>query len=321
MSRAAITARHAVALASLAASASCAPDLNVRASRVVQTRVVAVRATPAEARPGDTVSWEAIVVSPLPTPAPTTAWAMCLRPRSAADSITVTGACLQAPDTNPAAVVVALPTTAPFQAQATIPSDACSKIGPDVPRTSATGEQQRPPDADITGGYQLPIRVALTDQTGTDISFDRQRVRCNLASAPAAAARDYDARYKTNENPAIIGLKLGDTVTTPEGATFVAQGAAQVTMVVGWDPSSQETYVLFDPVQRAVVERRENLEIAWYTNGGEFEHDRTTPDDGQPLSTNVLKLDAGRTGPVTVWVVLRDDRGGVGTASTTILPG
>ena len=68
----------------------CVPDLDVKASRIVQTRVVAVRATPAEARPGESVSWEALVVSPLPMRRPPGIdWAMCSSPRNPSDSITV----------------------------------------------------------------------------------------------------------------------------------------------------------------------------------------------------------------------------------------
>jgi len=302
----------------------CAPDLDVKASRIVQTRVVAVRATPAEARPGESVSWEALVLSPLPdTSATKIDWAMCSSPRNPSDSITVAMACFAAADPTPGsmAVVTAIAGAQGASAKASIPSDACRKIGPEVPQTSETGAAQRPPDADITGGYQLPIRLVLTDPTGTDVSFDRQRVHCNLASAPAAAAREYAERYVFNVNPSIVALELGGTSAAVDGsARFGVPAGSRVPMRIQWPPEAKETYVLFDPVARAIAERSENLETAWFTNGGEFERDRTTPDGDSTVTSNELILDPGVTQPVTVWIVLRDDRGGVGSTRLTIEP-
>jgi len=302
----------------------CAPDLNVKASRVVQTRVVAVRATPAEARPGEAVSWDAVVVSPLPAPpAAAIDWAMCASPRNPSDSITVSMACFAAADATPGTMAPVVPITGAqgAHAQANIPADACRKVGPEVPQTSDTGAAQRPPDADITGGYQLPIRLVLTDPTGTDVSFDRQRVRCNLASAPASAAREYEARYQNNQNPTIAALEFGGTIAAVDGsAHFGVPRGSRVPIRIQWPPASKETYVLFDPTVRDVVERSENLETGWFTNGGEFERDRTTADEDQPVTSNELILDPDVAQPVTVWIVLRDDRGGVGSTRLTIDP-
>jgi hypothetical protein len=300
------------------------PDLDVKASRVEQTRVVAVRATPAEARPGELVNWEAIVVSPLrDVSAARIDWALCSSPRNPADSITVGSACFGAADPNagPMAVVTPLVGMQGQRAQATIPSDACRKIGPEVPQKSDTGSAQRSPDADITGGYQLPVRLVLTDTTGQDVSFDRQRVRCNLASAPAAAAREYEERYKPNQNPVIVALEFTGLPTAVDGsARFGVQRGSRITIRVQWAVEAKETYVLFDPIAREVRERSENLEVGWFTNGGEFDRDRTTADGDFPVSSNQMVLDPDFTEPATVWVVLRDDRGGVGTTRLTIDP-
>lgn len=311
-------------LASTLVAVGCVPDLDVKASRIVQTRVVAVRAVPAEARPSEAVSWEAVVVSPLGELAPPRIdWALCSSPRNPSDSITVGTACFAAADPNagPMATVTPIVGTQGLRAQANIPSDACRKVGPEVPQMSETGSAQRPPDADITGGYQLPVRLVLTDTTGTDVSFDRQRVRCNLASAPAAAARDYEARYKPNQNPDIVALEFAGMSTAVDGsARFGVRRGTRLTIRVQWAVEAKETYVLFDPIARAVQERSENLDLGWFTNGGEFERDRTTADGEFPVSSNELILDPDFTQPATVWIVLRDDRGGVGTTRLTIDP-
>ena len=179
-------------------------------------------------------------------------------------------------------------------AQANIPVDARRKIGPEVPQTSDTGAAQRPPDADITGGGPAPAppRLVLTRPTGTDVSFDRQRVRCNLASAPASAAREYEARYQNNENPTIAALEFGGTIAAVDGsAHFGVPRGSRVPIRIQWPPAAKETYVLFDRIVRDVVERSENLETGWFTNGGEFERDRTTADGDQPVTSNELILD------------------------------
>ena len=312
-------------------AAGCVPDLHVKASRVQQTRVVAVRATPAEATPGQKVTWQAIVVTPLTPPAAMQIdWSMCEAPRNPADSITVTGACFGEDDQ--LAADGGAPTVREIgghgaTAEGSIPSDACRKIGPEVSAMAAPGASaQRPPDADITGGYQLPLRLKLGDPTPggdprIDISFDRQRVRCNLANAPADDARAYTMRYKANQNPELSGVEVaGNILAVNDGMTYQVPKGSKLTLRIGWDPSSRETYVLFDPVQRAVVERSETLDVSWYTNGGEFEHDRTTQDGTDPISSNALVLDPTVAQVIKVWVILRDDRGGVGVATLSLLP-
>ena len=58
-----------------------------------------------------------------------------------------------------------------------------------------------------------------------------------------------------------------------------------------WPLESKETYVLFDPIVRDIVERSENLETGWFTNGGEFERDRTTADGDSTVTSNELIVD------------------------------
>ncbi|HEY6881339.1 MAG TPA: hypothetical protein VI299_25110 [Polyangiales bacterium] len=299
---------------------ACAPDLDVKASRVLQTRVVAVRATPAEARPGTTVTLQAIVVTPLPTPASRQIdWAFCNVPRSPSDSITVNAACLRPLDPSVPALTQIEGATGDV-ARAQVPIDACRTIGPELPPTDEMGNPQRPPDADITGGYQLPVRLVLSDSTGVDISFDRQRVRCNLGNAPSSAATEYQQRYMDNQNPAFTSIVFAGSPAPADGsARFAVPRGGQYPIRVTWDASAAENYVLFDPTTRSIQDRRERLEIGWFTNGGSFERDRTTPDD-ESSTSNELSLDSDVTEPVTVWIVLRDERGGVGVTTLVLEP-
>ena len=57
------------------------------------------------------------------------------------------------------------------------------------------------------------------------------------------------------------------------------------------------------------------MTVAWFATGGSFDNDRT----GRDTSDLTASSDNGwhapaAAGPVHLWVVLRDDRGGVGWA-------
>jgi hypothetical protein len=74
-----------------------------------------------------------------------------------------------------------------------------------------------------------------------------------------------------------------------------------------------ERYVLFDTTTSTLVDQREGMAVAWFATGGSFDVDRTGRDGTDPATTS----DNGWTAPsqpgmVVMWIVLRDDRGGVG---------
>lgn len=132
----------------------------------------------------------------------------------------------------------------------------------------------------------------MSDQSGTitDISFDRQGVRCNLAAAPVTAAREFAMRYVNNTNPVIESALLSGTAIPADGSARVSvPRGSRLPVAIRWPAASRENYVLFDPISREVKENTETLDIARYTNGGEFERDRTTADsEGGTESSNEL---------------------------------
>jgi hypothetical protein len=74
-----------------------------------------------------------------------------------------------------------------------------------------------------------------------------------------------------------------------------------------------EAYVYFDLVSRGLVDRREAMRVSWYANAGVFADDRT----GRTEAEMEVTSDNTWTAPnesrvVTLWVVLRDSRGGLG---------
>jgi hypothetical protein len=311
-----------------AALFGCSSPPKVAASRIAEERVIGVQLKPAEGKPGETLKAKALIASTEGfVKKVTMEWAMCVRPRSPADPITVSPFCFDDAMDMPKVLmpgaagpaVIKLKSKA-INARVKIPFDACQRVGPQVPLMTADGKKQRPPDADITGGYQIPVRTTLKNDDGEDVTFVRVRLRCALASAPAASAREFEKRYVANENPSISAILVdGKEIPLDRSVVPKVKRGDAVPVEVKWHSGTQEKYVLLDPKTRNVVERTEGLEIAWYTDGGEFDFDRTTPEKGR-RSENTLLLDHSRKKKTQVWVTLRDERGGVGFATFEVQP-
>jgi hypothetical protein len=76
-----------------------------------------------------------------------------------------------------------------------------------------------------------------------------------------------------------------------------------------------ERYVNLDLTTESSVYQREGIHVSWYATAGSFDNDRTGRDGTDDTTTS----DNGWTAPSVaglahVWVVLHDDRGGVGWA-------
>jgi hypothetical protein len=295
----------AAALAALAAAA-CKPDLGAPPSLVDGTRYLGVVSEPAEARPGEDVVLHAIVAGvagAVADDAPAS-WAICRTPRPLSQNNVVSDDCVfEGQQTLPdKGLMVA----------ATLPGDACQLYGPDPPPTPPGAPALRPVDPDVTGGYYQPVRTLLQIQPGDYIAgFARTRITCNLADAPIDVATEFRQRYHANTNPVI-----GRVLISLDGATSVdvpadVPAGATVTLLVRWTAASAETFPVFDPATRTLVDHREALRVSWFATDGEFDHDHTGAGEDDPATVT----DNGWTAPVDpgvvhLWVVLRDSRGG-----------
>jgi hypothetical protein len=74
-----------------------------------------------------------------------------------------------------------------------------------------------------------------------------------------------------------------------------------------------ERFAAFDLASQSVIDQRESIAVAWFATKGAFDNDRTGRDstDLANTSDNGWRAPA-EPGLVYLWVVLRDDRGGVG---------
>jgi hypothetical protein len=309
-------------------------------SVVSEPRVLAVRATPAEAAPMGNVSYEALWVDadgPV-IDAPLT-FHQCLARKPLAELGPVSQECLRSESED----LVLLGTG--VEAQGSIVTNACELFGP-TPPTPEPGEPPgRPVDADTTGGYSLPLRV-----TGPGVSpvFFEQRIRCPLPGAGQLQSAELTRRYRRNENPEIERVELvhenGDAVDLDVNAPTDVSRGERVTLRVHWPAcpieaecgdgvcsegedrfscrvdciqekgcKGKEAYVFFDPQSREIVERSEAIRVAWFTSDGRLQEERTGVEEASDALDSENTFTApGASGDVNLWIVLRDSRGGVG---------
>jgi hypothetical protein len=313
-----------------AAAAGCKPDLGAPISVISGPRVLAVRGMPAEAAPMTKVTYDLLAVDQNgPIANPSVTWAQCHIPKSPSDTNAVSVACLDIPDdAGPS------PTFEAPMPSGSIPGgadggminiDACQHFGPDAP-TDMPGV--RPRDPDVTGGYYQPVRANLATDSGTVTAFLLERIRCNLANAAADVAAMYNAMYKLNNDPAIASITLDpDGAATPlfqQGAPAPAPAATVsvgqvVTLRVAWADASAESYIAWNLATHTLDDRREALSVSWFTTAGSFAHDSSGRAEEDPgLDTDNVWHAPATPGPVFLWAVLRDSRGGVDFAQATI---
>lgn len=310
-----MTARAVAVVAGIAAA--CVPGSELSVSRVDAPRVIAVRAEPPEATPGeDEVTWTAVVAGPDGTATQARIdWAFCTRPRAPTDATVVSPSCAEG---GPWLVGLG---PAGLAARARVPADACRLVGPEAPPLGPDRRPQRAPDPDVTGGYYLPVRLAFDDLGVYSLDYARLRLRCARPDLPTDVARELGARHRPNRNPGLLGLTLrvGDAeVELPaEGAAAgpSVRAGDRATLVARWAEEAAEAYVRASFDGRRVEEAREALELTWFAAGGSFERAHTSAAPPVARSANLLEVESGRAAPLVVWVVLRDGRGGTDVRS------
>jgi hypothetical protein len=333
--------------AAIAVSA-CVPDVDSDESTVIAPRVLAIEAEPAEAAPNATVRYRALVVdgsgvrSDLPL-----SWFHCLAQKPLAELGPIDRDCLYAERARLA------PLGAGQAIEATLPADACALFGPNPPLPMADKPPGRPVDADESGGYKLPVIAGLGTQTGSQAVLYEQRISCGLAGVSPDLSFDYAQRYHANQNPRVAALR----VVRASGASELVSDlpvqvavAERIELEVAWpdcplsdscgdgvcgadegrmscaqdcEPlrgcAGAERYVVYDREKSQLVVRREALRVAWYATAGSFDEERTGVEADVPTqrSSNVWQAPSSPA-TATIWVVLRDSRGGVGSAQLTL---
>jgi hypothetical protein len=269
----------------LLAVAACDDALDQRLAIVTEPRVLAVIATPAEAKPGAQVGYEAFVAGPDGPIDAVPSWSYCLAPKPPTEDNAVSSGCLDD------AQLAGLGTSATVTAM--LPADGCIRFGPDTPPGGF-----RPRDPDGTGGYYQPLRV---DADGL-LAFGLSRITCNLPTAPFELARRYMLEYVANANPVLDPI---------DPALAEVAAGSEVSLVASWPAEAKETYLWFDPLAQRLVDRNESLRLSWFATGGAIEVDASLLDEDSLATSVSTTWHTPAAGPASLWFVLRDSRGGI----------
>jgi hypothetical protein len=267
----------------------CAPNFPEEGTLITTPQLIAAIAEPAEARPRQEVHLRVIG-------APGNAhgsldYDFCTTPANVGDPRPVAEACL----TETGVPLVADGLTA----DGTVPADACARFGPDPPPGN-----YRPRDPDATGGFYQPIRIRAF---GND-NIESLRILCALPDAPADLARELADRYVPNQNPPPPTLeRLG----ARGWESFDEVDAdASVTLRASFGTDSRELYVLLPPQGGALEERTEGMSVSWFSTAGHFAEAVTGRAEDEAGENTTNQFATPPAGPLTIWVVLRDSRGG-----------
>ncbi len=271
--------------------AACDDGLDQRLAIIREPRVVAVISEPAEAKPTQAVTLRALVAGPDGPIASPPAWGFCVAPKPPTEDNAVSDGCIGE------SMILTLgtgPTT-----MGTLPGDGCLRFGPDVP----PGMDFRSRDADSTGGYYQPVRVAVDDL----LAFGLPRITCKLGRAPFDVAFDYDQRYVANANPSLLPFALDRVPANSD-----------VTLRAGWPASSAESYLYFDPASQTLIDRREAMRVSWFATGGSLPVDATAVSEADVTTAVTTTWHTPDAGLAWVFIVLRDARGGIATQAFAV---
>jgi hypothetical protein len=321
----------------IAASAvACVPDFDDDLSKIDAPRLLALRGTPAEAKENGDSELEALIAVPDGEETPKVQFGLCLARKPLTQLGPINQDCLE----SNAPTDVLLPLGAGTKVKAKLPADACRLFGPLRPAEEAGKPSGRPVDPDVTGGFYQPFVARL----GSQVSVGSVRIDCDLAGAASDESVKYRQQYRSNENPQLARVARDTGVDLDEAATDAVKAGSSLQLGAFWeacpsasscgdgfctaneDPTScpedcltphgctgAERYVSYDPEKAAVVARREGITVAWFASRGRFHDEQTgsSEEEATTVSETHNTWIAGREpGPATIWLVIRDTRGG-----------
>lgn len=316
-------------------TAGCVPDFDDDLSRITEPQLLSLRSTPAETKEAGETSLEALVAVPDGEPIPQVKFGLCLARKPLTQLGPINQDCLK-PN---AGEDILVPLGVGKDAKVKLPEDACRLFGPLRPAAEAGKPAGRPVDPDVTGGFYQPFVARLGDQ----VSVGGVRLDCDLSGAGRDESVKYRQQYRSNENPVLARVALGDAVLDEAASTQVRAGA-DVKLSAAWEAcpvsstcgdgfctanedqtscaedclephgcTGAERYVSYDPEKQAVVARREGVTVAWFASRGHFQNEQTGFSEKEAATateTHNTWTPGSESGPATVWLVIRDTRGG-----------
>lgn len=311
-----LTCKPAVVTVMCVALVACVPDHADDESRVDEPRLIAVQMDPPEVGPRQSFTLRGLYAGGEQADID---WAFCTEQKPLSELGPISARCL-APD----GAGLGEPFANGLEASSTMPADACRLFGPDRPPPKDGEPAGRPVDPDPSGGYYQPISLFDYDQARA--SLYEARVACSLPGVTREQFTEWTQNYVRNRNPEIETLELiqdGEAVPLDPQAEPPTVRAGRPLQLRVWaaacgddvDPDAAcggaEPYLYFDIGTREIVTRKERLRASWFATAGLFRDARTQLRRGEDGWSGLNVWTApGSQKSVTLWVVLRDDRGG-----------
>jgi hypothetical protein len=271
---------------------------------VSKLRTLAIGAEPPEIGPGQSATFSTLTVNPSSDAPITYQWEACLF----TDGPDAYYACSETEQVGVAGIPLGSGPSAELS------YDLLTAAGLDIAVICASLDGIEVPDfitlPDCTRGLPLTIRLVATQGSVTEVSK-----KTFTLLRPEEAGRE-----DVNTSPVAGDLTLNGQPA--QGHVLSADSTLdEVELLLDVDLSQAQTYEPPDPANdgQRLESNEEELNVAWFTTHGTLEYSRTyyaqgiTPVD--ELGSNRLDLTTGvepETGEtITLWAVLRDDRGGI----------
>jgi hypothetical protein len=279
-----------ILMVACASALSCQMQFERSPSTLDVPRVLAIRLDPPESAVSQSVRATALVAGPDGRIDSAGTWSLCKQRPLVADYNSVADGCLDGTS------VTQLGTSASLDIL--VPKDACATFGSEPPSASGNEPPVRAFDPDVTGGYYQPLGVTV----GSTQGIGGIRLSCALFQANAETARAYRERYTANQNPVLREVIFPETLARGQTVTLRVQ------------VDQAESYVVYDSARSQLRARTERLSVSWFTTKGIL-RDALTPVESEAINVYTAPSD---TTTVHMFVVLRDDRGGVAYEARTI---
>ncbi len=276
---------------------ACSPIALSQEWELDRLRLLAIRAEPAEPRPGDTVTFTSLAHIPVEASGETpwtSVWIACLL--GSGDGCTLDPALLErlegADTLSPEEQAMLF---AALQAAGFIGFEPVLSPAWPVPADALEGLTE----AETLEGLSATVQVTLATEGDTELVL--RAIPVSLAATP-------------NTNPDVAALTLDDA---PVVDPVTVDDDTDVTLVANVAALEEYTYVTTEGVTET---RTEELEWRWYTDGGTLasEDGELIPEAEDTLESTVTWHTPDAPGDYRVHAVVLDARGGMGWWSQTL---
>jgi hypothetical protein len=330
---------------------ACRPELEGRPSLVQGERILAVRSVPADAKPQAALKYDSLFVGPEGVlDGESLDWALCRKRKALTETGAIASECLarQAPVLEPLGVGGGV-TGSVLKEGCELFGPT-----PPTPKAGEPSARPVDPDT-TGGYYQAVRVLSGSGPADYSLGVTRLACGLGGATQEQAAEFTRRYRSNENPMLSELVLRRADgseeVLSTAEtDGTVSVTRAEQVSLRAAWADCSgpvvcgdgvcgegedsgaescpgdckeahgctgSEPYLYFDPLNRRLSDRRESIRVSWFATAGRFDHERTgrTESEAAETTTSNPWTAPDESADVWLWVVIRDDRGGVGWSS------